>query len=273
MAPSEQAAALYRTWFGMLEQWARMFSPWLQPAGKSLRRGSAGGGRDGAGRSRAGETDRRGAEPYAPTAQPVLCRARRGAARTGLAGLGGRERRAAQGVLRDRRGSAKAVARRQCSGDGGNRAGVERWWPAVRAPRVPGRCSTSGRLTRCWTDWTVRSARSRTRSAWDPRGHCATPGASSSPRTCSGARRSSTISPSLPERGATSSTASASGSARWVRAASASSRWWPWSGSGREWRRRRCTKRCSRSRGSTRRPRTSARRCAIASSRTASWRP
>jgi hypothetical protein len=32
MAPNEQAAALYRTWFGMLEQWARMFSPWLQPA-------------------------------------------------------------------------------------------------------------------------------------------------------------------------------------------------------------------------------------------------
>ncbi len=29
LPPSEQAAALYRTWFGMMEQWARMFSPSL----------------------------------------------------------------------------------------------------------------------------------------------------------------------------------------------------------------------------------------------------
>ena len=32
-SPNEQAAALYRTWFGMVEQWARMFSPWLQMPG------------------------------------------------------------------------------------------------------------------------------------------------------------------------------------------------------------------------------------------------
>jgi hypothetical protein len=33
MTPNEQSAALYRTWFGMVDQWARMFSPWLQPSG------------------------------------------------------------------------------------------------------------------------------------------------------------------------------------------------------------------------------------------------
>ena len=62
-----------------------------------------------------------------------------------------------------------------------------------RSP-VPGRCSTSGRLTRCWTDSTVRSARSRTRSAWDPSRALRDAWRELSPRTCSGARRSSTIS-------------------------------------------------------------------------------
>ena len=35
-SPNEQAAALYRTWFGMVEQWARMFAPWLQTPGNPL---------------------------------------------------------------------------------------------------------------------------------------------------------------------------------------------------------------------------------------------
>ncbi len=224
MAPNEQAAALYRTWFGMLEQWARMFSPWLQPAGNPF--AAAPPGED--------ATAQAVPEPVKPIAEALnLTRqllsqsyAALGAAPPGQDWQGLAAANAARlkaffetGAAAQKQwleGSARAMT--------GNGAGVERWWPAVRVPRVPGRCSTSGRLTRCWTDSTVRSARSRTRSAWDPRGHCATPGASSSPRTCSGARRSSTISPSLPERGATSSTASASGSARWVRAASASSR-------------------------------------------------
>src|SRR5262245_11040964 len=33
MTPNEQSAALYRTWFGVVEQWTRMFSPWLQVPG------------------------------------------------------------------------------------------------------------------------------------------------------------------------------------------------------------------------------------------------